>query len=202
MIREFILRARKARTDPFFNLNDLPGSGGRMDLVARCISSALFISDNIRRDTNIHVVLEGPSRPPRTVSFYGNDLRGVHPDERNIASHIRIALDKGLNLREDEEIDISPGIKISKKSWESLVKEKIKICKMFYLDKKGKDIREVKIEDYDHVCFLLGDHKGIPQKSEKLIKKLNIEKISLGKVTYFASHSIAIAHYELDRRVL
>ncbi|MCD6482662.1 MAG: tRNA (pseudouridine(54)-N(1))-methyltransferase TrmY [Candidatus Aenigmarchaeota archaeon] len=201
MIREFIVRARKARTDPFFNLNDLPGSGGRMDLVARCISSALFVSENLRKDTIVHVVLEGPSRPPRIVTFYGETLRKVAPDERNIASHIKIALEKGLNLKTGEEIDVSPGIKISKKSWESLIKEKQNECKLFYLHSKGERIGNIDLEKYDHVCFILGDHKGMPKKSEQLLKKLNVERISLGRVTYFASHSITIAHYELDKRI-
>ncbi len=70
-MREFILRASKALTSPDFNLNDLPSSGGRMDLVCRCISSALWVSNDLRRDTKIFVVLEGPPNPPRTIIFDG-----------------------------------------------------------------------------------------------------------------------------------
>src|SRR5438309_1036045 len=117
-MREFILRALKAKTSPDFSLNDLPGTGGRMDLVCRCISNALFIAGDMRRDTVIHVVLEGPSFPPKIISFYGDHLRNVAPDERNIASHILKALSAGLNLMLREEIEISPGIKVAKKSFE------------------------------------------------------------------------------------
>ncbi|MCD6381503.1 MAG: tRNA (pseudouridine(54)-N(1))-methyltransferase TrmY, partial [Candidatus Aenigmarchaeota archaeon] len=166
-----------------------------------CVSSALFVSENLRRDTIIHVVLEGPSRPPRTVTFYGETLRKVAPDERNIASHIKIALEKGLNLKTDEEINVSPGIKISKKSWESLIKEKQNECKLFYLHPKGERIDKIGLEKYDRVCFILGDHKGMPKKSEQLLKKLNVKTVSLGKVMYFASHSITIVHYEFDKRM-
>ena len=60
-MREFILRAQKARTSDI-NLADLP-ENGRLDLVCRCISNALFISNDLRRDTIIHVVFEGPAFP-------------------------------------------------------------------------------------------------------------------------------------------
>ena len=202
MIREFIVRALKARTDPFFNLNDLPGSGGRMDLVARCVSSALFVSHKVRKNNVIHVVLEGPSRPPKIVSFYGESIRKVFPDERNIASHIKIALKEGLNLKSGEEKIVSPGIKIAKKSWESLVREKMKESIVYYLHPKGSNIRDVVPECLKEkkVCFLLGDHLGLPRKSEKFLEKLGIRKISIGRrIEYFASHVIVIINYELDR---
>src|SRR4030042_3855442 len=104
-MREFILRARKARTD-FFDIDDLVGAG-MMNLVADCISSALLISNSIRTDTVIHVVLEGPKTPPKTVSFYGDRVKGLGFDEKGIAVFILNALKKGRNLKGDEEINVS-----------------------------------------------------------------------------------------------
>ncbi|MGC8812614.1 MAG: tRNA (pseudouridine(54)-N(1))-methyltransferase TrmY [Candidatus Aenigmatarchaeota archaeon] len=199
-MREFILRASKAVTHPYFNLNDLPSSAGRMDLVCRCISSALWVSNDLRRDTKIFVILEGPPNPPRTIVFDGNSLKGVNPDERNIASHIKKALEVGLNLGLEQEINVSPGIKVAKKSFESLIKEKSKETQLLYLHPEGKDIREIEIKE--NVAFILGDHIGIARKTEKLIERLNIEKVSLGSKIYLASHAIVIANYELDRRWL
>ncbi len=195
-MREFILRASKAFTSDF-NLNDLPGAG-RMDLVCRCISSALWVSNDLRRDARIFVVLEGPPSPPRTIVFDGKDLKGVSPDERNIASHIKIALRKGLDLKLNEEREVSPGIKIAKKSFESLIKEKCKERQVFYLHPEGKDIRDIKMKE--NVAFIVGDHIGIPRKTEKLMERLKIQKVSLGKKIYLASHAIVITNYELDRR--
>ncbi|MEM5800911.1 MAG: tRNA (pseudouridine(54)-N(1))-methyltransferase TrmY [Candidatus Aenigmatarchaeota archaeon] len=199
-MREFILRASKAVTRPDFNLNDLPGSAGRMDLVCRCISSALWISNDLRRDTRISVILEGPPAPPKMLVFEGSSLKGVNPDERNIASHIRKALKLGANLKLNEELEISPGIKVAKKSFESLIREKIGKMQVLYLHPKGKDIREMEIEE--NVAFILGDHIGIARKTEKLMERLNVEKVSLGKTIYLASHAIVIVNYELDKRWL
>lgn len=197
-MREFILRALKAATSPDFNLNDLPGSAGRMDLVCRCISNALWISNDLRRDTIIHVVLEGPNSPPKTISFEGNNLKNAGPDERNIASHIKNALRTGLDLKLEEEVEVSPGIKIAKRSFESLIKEKSRYSQLLYLHPEGTDIREMKFED--NVCVVFGDHVGMPRKSESLLERLGTRKVSLGAMIYLASHCIVIMHNELDRR--
>ncbi len=197
-MREFILLARKAFTTPF-KLNDLPGAG-RIDLVARCISTAIFISEALRKDVKFYAVLEGPTLPPKIVTFDTSNLKNVYPDERNIASHIKIALEKGINLKLGEEVESEPGIRISKKSFESLVKEKVKETQVIYLHPKGKKIEEFEFEK--DVCFILGDHKGLPKKKEIFLENLGIEKLSLGKITYLASQVIAILHYELDKRNL
>lgn len=194
-MREFILKASKAFTK-MFRLNDLPGAG-RMDLVCRCVTNALWLSHALRRDIIFHAALEGPDRPPKILSFDGEKLVGVSLDERNIASNICIALEKGYNLRSNEEIELPSRIKIAKKSFEQLVKEKSKTTQLFYLHPKGKDIR--KVEFTQNVCFILGDHLGLPSATEKLLKRFNVQKISLGKIEYLASNCVAICNYELDR---
>jgi len=196
-MREFILFAHKAVTSDF-SLNDLP-SAGRMDLVCRCISSALFISEAIRKDTSIHVVLNGPPSPPKTISFFGNEIRNLYPDERTIASFIKNALRKKLNLKGKEEILVFPGLKISRKSFEDLIKER-KEKHLIYLHKDGKDFREFKFKE--NPVMILGDQKGLDKKLEKFLDRFKAEKVSLGKVEYLASSCISIIHNELDRRGL
>ncbi len=198
-MREFILRALKGKTTPDFSLDDLP-SAGRMDLVCRCISNALWISNDLRRDTIIHVVMDGPSLPPKIVSFSGLELRGVSFDERDIARHIKEALMKGKPLEINEEADVSPGIKVAKKSFEALVKEKSNTSQLFYLHKKGNDIREVKFEG--DVTFVFGDYIGMPKNTESLLDRLGAKRLTLGPVMLFASHCIIVAHNELDRNIV
>lgn len=193
------MRALKAFTSPDFSLNNLP-EAGRIDLVCRCISSALWVSNDLRRDTKIYVVLEGPLLPPKIITFYGKELRGLSPDERNIASHIKLALKKGLNLKFNEEINVWSGIKVAKRGFESLIKEKAKESQLIYLHPKGKDIKEFEFKE--NICFVLGDHIGIPRKTEKFLDRVGAERISLGNKVYLASHCITIVNYELDRRLI
>ena len=85
--RRFAIIANRAPSSGNLNLNDLPGSGGRMDVIARAINSALFLSHGIRDDTQIIVHLMGTGIP-RRVFLDGGDLRGVRPDERSISGPV------------------------------------------------------------------------------------------------------------------
>ena len=58
-------------------------------------------------------------------------------------------------------------------------------------------MRKIKIEK-DPV-FILGDHLGLPGKELKRLKSM-ARPVTIGKKTYFASHTVAIVHNELDRR--
>lgn len=194
-MREFILLALKAKTS-LFNVNNLPEEG-RMDLVCRTVSNALFISNDVRRDTIIHVVMTGPKYPPKIVSFYGKDLKGINPDEKSIAENINLALEKGKNLKLNEETNLKNGIVVSKKSFEQLVREKSN-NQIVYLHKKGEDIRKIKFKD--DVVFVLGDYIGMPKKTESLLERFGAKKSNLSPVMLFASHCIIIVHNELDRR--
>lgn len=190
-MREFILFSRGVTKD--FSLNDLPNAG-RMDLIARCITSAIFLSYALRKDVKFHVVLNGPPNPPMTITFFTNELKNVSPDERNIASHIKIAI-KNLGKHESE-----PGIYVEKMSFEELVSVKKKEYEnsVFYLHKDGKDVREIEIKE-DFVA-ILGDNKGLPKKEEEYLERLKIQKVSLGKIEYLSSQAIAIFNYEVDRK--
>ena len=195
-MREFILRARKAKTTEF-DINNLP-EAGRMEIVCACISNSLWVSNALRTDTIVHVVLEGPDDAPKIISFFGDRLKGMDYHERGIAEFILTALKKGKGLKLNEERDVSPGITISKKSFEALVKEKSKSSQLIYLHKKGTDIRNAEFKE--NVTFVFGDYIGMPHKTESLLDRLGAEKITLGPVMLFASHCIIVAHNELDRR--
>ena len=189
-MKQFILYARKAVTSPDFSLDDLPGSGGRMDLVARCICNALWISHDLRRDSCIHVVACGSPNPPVVISFYGDKLRDVSPDERNIAAWIKKALTSKRR---------NPGINIRQLGFQQLVEELASEGNIFYiLHEKGTNIARVKLK-VDSV-FILGDHIGLPRKEEKFVERFEHEKISLGTLSYLASQCITVLHYELDKK--
>ncbi len=196
-MREFLLRASKAFTKSF-KLNDLPGAG-RIDLVCRCITQAIWLSGNLRRNVVFRSVFEGPDKPPKLITVEASKLRGMSPDERNVASHLRMAIEKGYWLDYGEEIEVWHGIKVAKKSFEEFLRERSEEgVEIVYLHKRGKDVREVEFSK--QVCFVLGDHKGLPKAAERFLKKIGAKRVSLGNKEYLASQCIAIINYELDRR--
>lgn len=189
---EFILYARKALTKPF-NLEDLVGAN-RMDLVARTISNALFFSHGIRKDVIVYASLNGPPRPPLLIKFDGSKVHGIFQDEKSIAKIINDCLKKAIKYNEAQ---VYEGIYVSRKSFEEFLKS----CKnktVYYLHEKGEDIRKIDIKNY--CLFIIGDHLGLPKKSEKFIERIGAIKISLGPISYLSSQCVTIVLNEIDRK--
>ena len=191
MDRIFVLVANKAVTSKF-NLNDLAGSAGRMDIVCRFISQSLFISHGIRKDVTVYVVLKGPPEPCKTLKISGNEVRYLAPDERNIAGMIN----KALNAEVDKEWSkASHGVYISRMDLSSLL-ERIGDRYIYYLKESGDDISKVKISS---PAFVIGDHMGLTEEDEKIVTERAENTISLGDTSYQADQCVTILNYLIDR---
>jgi len=188
-MRTFVLYARKARTDNKFKLDDLINAG-RMDLICRCISSALWLSHKVREDVRMFVVLNGPSKPPVTICFQGSELSKVYVDERTNAAWIKNILSMKFG-KEWLEVE---GTKVSRKSFQEVLSE-LK-GKNYVLHEKGEFIESIKIDK--NPIFVFGDQVGLPDKEEKFALR-NGEKISLGKNVYLASSCISIINWICDK---
>lgn len=193
-MRTFILYSR-GWTKPFSE-KDLPGAG-RMDIVCRCISAALFISYTIRRDTRIFISLNGGEKP--VILCFDGQIRKISPDERSIGLWICKTLEKmheGGFRKEWKRTD--NGILYAQKSFQKLLTQLIKEGYNFYLlDENGEDIEKTEIKD--NPTFILGDNLGIP-KGEKNFAERFSEKISLGKTSYLASSCISVVHWICDSK--
>ena len=198
-MREFILRARKAKTNPGLNLNELPKEG-KMDAVCAYVSNALWISGDVRRDTIIHAVLEGPGNGPKTITFAGSEIRGLRSDEISVAGYIAFALQKGAFLKLNEEMSVRAGIRVAKKSFERLLWEKSQKHKqIIFLDSHGKDIRNFKFEK--DFLMIFGSAEGLSPKTLKILSEIKAERVSVGPKMLFAAHCPIIVHNELDRSI-
>ena len=83
--------------DGLFDVNNL--LTGRIDVLARCISSALWISNGIRKDTNIFLMLFPHNI---TIEVRGRDVVELNPDERTTALYLQRALLATGRARDDE----------------------------------------------------------------------------------------------------
>ena len=173
----FIVKGNTAKTK--FPLKDLPSSGGRIDILCRCVNSAFCLSHDIRRDTILYLCFSG-----KTIKFVGKELQHLTPDERGIAILIRKAL----------EGNPTPGVYINEKSFEETVLESGK--EIIYLDEKGKDISCLKLKK--DMCFVLADHLGFDKKDQDFLEKKG-EKTSISPKILHADHCIIVVHNFLDR---
>lgn len=195
----FVLKANKARTDHKFHLKGLPSTGGRMDIVCRCISRALlYYGNEIRKDTVFYAVLLGPSNPPKTIRIDGFRVKSLRADEISIGKMIREALKR---YRDNVEEEVLVGVSVTQMSFQDLVKSLAKKgCHLMYLHESGEDIRKIEFFVKDVYVFVLGDHIGLDGSDEKLLDRLGAVKISVGPKSLLGSHCVAIVHNELDRR--
>ncbi|KAL1523241.1 hypothetical protein AB1Y20_018192 [Prymnesium parvum] len=86
--RTFIVPLRRARAA--FDVDDL--RDGRVDVGLRCVSSALFRSQSLRRNTQL-LLCFGGEQPARLVGVLGSMVRDLRPDEKSLALRVRAVSD-------------------------------------------------------------------------------------------------------------
>jgi tRNA (pseudouridine54-N1)-methyltransferase len=187
-MRVFAIVGHLARTDGAYSLNDLSGSGGRMDVLCRCVNACFFLSHDLRRDVECYLILCGEPAGPKTVKVSGETIRSLSPDERSAGALIKKALDTvcGTEFR-----DVADGIRVRKGGLERLMTEHT----FAVLDEHGTDVRKAgPLPD----AFLLSDHLNYTQAEEILIH--DCPRYSVGPACLHADHTITVLQNELDRR--
>jgi tRNA (pseudouridine54-N1)-methyltransferase len=190
-MRTFVLYACKGKTDENFSLESLPSSGGRMDLVARFITSTMFISHKMRQDTRVFVVLNGEPNPPVTIEI-SPIVRKIGVDERSVGLWIKKLL---AELGTGKAVQMYNGLKAERKSFQKLIKELSADNKIFILHENGKNFSKFKFPE--NSVFVIGDHLGLPDKEKKYASRFG-KKLSLGKTIYLASSCVSLIHWIID----
>ena len=163
-----------------------------MDVLARAVNTALFVSHGIRTDSTITIHLMG-GIIPRRVKFDGSTLRGVHPDERSISGHIRSIMKRPippLGQWQEASTGISHSggsVKDTMEEWQS---EGVSIC---VLDSQGVGLRR---QEDSSMGFILSDHLPFTEEEDALLK--GCQRVSLGSEWLQGHVCIAIVHYLLD----
>jgi tRNA (pseudouridine54-N1)-methyltransferase len=189
LVRTFILKSSEGRTAPDFSIKSLAGSGGRMDLVARCVIAAFATPRGIRKDAVLSIVLEGPPNPPITITIDGRELNRMFISEVEAAGALRDAL-SGRPPK---------GVRVERKGFERLIREMPRES-LYYLHENGEEIGRVKIGK--DPIFVLGDQKGIDERGERVLDEAGARRVSLGPISYLASHCIVIINNELDQIIV
>ncbi len=203
-MREFIYYSENARTSGNFDVNNLM-KAGRLDIACQIIIMGFFVSHHMRDDVKLHMIFNGPPNSPVHIEMFPGenkqfaDIKGqIDISKKDIAGLIKKMLYK---VKKGERKEVAPGYSVEKKNFVNLVEEMINDGKKIYiLDRKGKDIRNLEDDEIENSVFIIGDQDGIPKSELKKLKKLGVEKISVGKQMYFASQTMTIIQNEMDRR--
>ncbi|MEK6928093.1 MAG: tRNA (pseudouridine(54)-N(1))-methyltransferase TrmY [Nanoarchaeota archaeon] len=198
-MREFIYFSRTAPTSGSYIKEDLE-KAGRLDIAIHSVIAAFFLSHKMREDVKLHLIFTGMPDPPKHLELKPilegeTGVDKIYLSKKNISGVIKRMLYK---YKEGEKREIYPGYWIEKKGFLEIIKElHSQGRQIFVMDPDGEDIRSVKMDE--NPIFIIGDHRGLPGKEYKRLKDL-CTPISIGKRTYFASHTIAVINNEVDRR--
>lgn len=108
-MRRFLILAHRVPVGGAFTLNDLAGGGGRMDEVARAVSTAFTLSNDLRRDTEVMIVFSAEPPPrARRMRLEGKRLKFLNPDERSTAALLKNSLVRSAGV--DRDVEASPGL--------------------------------------------------------------------------------------------
>jgi tRNA (pseudouridine54-N1)-methyltransferase len=191
-MREFVYFSQSARTSGNFDVNNLMNAG-RMDIAIHSFIQGVFLSHGFRKDAKFHFIFYGQPDPPKHIEIQVKD--DLEISKKDVGNLIKKILYK---YKPGEKKEVMPGCFIEKKSFFNLVNEMEKEGKeIFILDKKGEDIRKVKIPE--NCVFIFGDHEGLPKKELKRLKEV-ATSVSIGNKMYFASQTVAVVNNELDYR--
>jgi len=191
-MRQFIVLGHDAPTSADFSLDNLAGGAGRLDVLARCVNSAFFLSHGIRDDVRLFLV----HSDDLTIRLEASELKYVNPDERNIASILRGAIEERSEAVGHMEVQATPGVYISKRGFEPVLEEVARTGTVVQLHEDGDPIAD--IEPPENPAFVLSDHHDFTDEEESQIGDAADDRVRVGPERLHADHTITVAHNYLD----
>lgn len=186
--RVFVLVANRARPDPSIPLDDLPGQGGRFDLVARFVNAALLTSHGIREDAQAVVLFARSGEEPTALRVSGDAVTGVGPDERSTAARLLAALEATPMPVWQAVAD---GIEVRAGGLEAVLADAPEPVVLLHRD--GQPLGDV-----EEGTFVVGDHEGFTPEQLEALRKRADRVASLGAQALQADQVAAVLHHELD----
>jgi tRNA pseudouridine-54 N-methylase len=95
-------------------------NGPEVIIACRCVNVGLFISGDLRRDVIVSLAI-GKKEDLKVISFPGESLKRVSPDERSISFFLLKAIEKGSSLEFGDSLTMDNGIKLIRSSLDNLI---------------------------------------------------------------------------------
>ena len=174
-----------------FLLQDLPGSGKRIDVLCRDLAACFSWGP-----------LSWPLSSLEMTAVIGNTkiLTFSDPEDETPSGEVGWAavIRDSLRGKPPKYVDVSEGI------LDDAIKELTQAndSKLWVLDEQGINMFGTDVvSPVPQNSFMLGDHRGFDSQTESAISQYNIQRISLGKKSYLSSHCLAAIISEFERMV-
>ena len=198
-MRRFLLIAHKVPADGAFTLNDLAGGAGRMDEVARAVSTAFTLSNDLRRDTEVTILfVAAPPPGARRIELIGSKLRHLNPDERSTAALLKNAL-VGAS-RYPSEFESSPGLRVGPVDPLPYLAGFLRQDGAVWLTEGGRPIGSAKLPSAGFAGFLSDPFDPTPEEETVLVRSA-VPRLSVGPRSLRTSQVVDAVQRELDLRL-
>ncbi len=196
-IRRFVVVGQTASASGEFSIDDVPSSGGRIDVLLRCLRAALLVSHGVRRNVIVYLVLRGGDTGPRVLRVAGRDVQFLRPDERSLAHLVKKTLalpsSTGASL-----VETKPGISVAQGDVECVLADAPGAA-AYLLSEEGSDIRAEPLDAADSL-FFIGDHLGLDAATRSRLDTLPCRVVHAGPVSLHSDDVVTLVTNELDRR--
>ena len=169
-----------------------------MDEVARAVSTAFTLSNDLRRDTEVTIlfVAEPPPRA-RRVDLVGGRLRFLNPDERSTAALLKNALVRSVEF--SRPFESSPGLTVAPAEPAEVLREFVAQPNPVWLCEDGRRIEEW-ASPGGHIAAVVSDpYDPTPEERERM-GATGIPRVSVSPRSLRTSQVIDLVHHELDLR--
>ncbi len=197
-MRRFLILAHRVPVRGGFTLNDLAGGAGRMDEIARVVSTGFTLSNDLRRDVEMTVLFVAETAPgARRIRLIGRRLRYLNPDERSTAALLKNALVRSASF--EREFESSPGLLVGPVDPEVELREFLSRPEPFWLTEGGSPLHAYPRPDREDFSAVLSDPYDPTSKEIELLLASGVPRISVGPRSLRASQVIDLVHGEFDR---
>jgi tRNA (pseudouridine54-N1)-methyltransferase len=195
-MREFVVVGHRAPVEPEFSLDDLPGAG-RLDVLCRCLTSALLRSHGVREDSRVHLVLGDEF----TLTVDGATVRRLNPDERSTAALVRTALEARERAVGAVPAEPHPGVELRRRGVAGTVETVADRNTLVELHEEGTPVADW--DPFDDgaepsVAFVLSDHEDFTDAERARLADAADHRLRLGPTALHADQAIVVAHHFLD----
>jgi tRNA (pseudouridine54-N1)-methyltransferase len=195
-VRRFLLLAHRVPPNGAFTLNDLAGGAGRMDEIARAISTAFTLSNDLRRDTEVSILF-GAQPPPlaRRVDIVGARVRFLNPDERSTAALVKNALVRSAGY--PTPLESSPGLRVGPVDPVEALSEFLRLPGAVWMTEGGTPIADWASPD-GSISAVVSDPYDPTDAEVAILRASKVPQLSVGPRSLRTSQVIDLVHAVLD----
>lgn len=197
-MRRFLILAHRVPTSGEFTLNDLAGGAGRMDEVARAVSTAFTLSNDLRRDTDVAILfVANPPPKARRIDLVGARLRYLNPDERSTAALLKNALVRSVDF--PRPFESSPGLSVAASEPMTDLRTFLAQPNPVWLSEDGLPIEQWPSPG-GHVAAVVSDPYDPTPEERELLLASGVPRVSVGPRSLRTSQVIDLVQHEFDLR--